>query len=226
MTTPLLAQNSPTQSYIEEEQTTNQFDRESWQKATSGIDFSEALDHKKAAKKQAEERTKDRNTFSFKGGLSTAFAIILLTIFGGILLFFIIRFTLNSGQFTRNKKINSQNQAFSLEEIEEDLEAKDPTRLIEQAIQSGDFRLALRLYYLKVIRELSLTGAVRWKKDKTNGDYVRELKSVALRPSFKSLTYTFDKIWYGNQVLEQEEFTALQSEFEDLLNKIPQYENK
>ncbi|MEN0049301.1 MAG: DUF4129 domain-containing protein, partial [Bacteroidota bacterium] len=198
-----------------------EFNQSDWERAIGDIDYSKDLEKDQPKKKK---ESKERRDISFNPGFSKSFATVLLVIIGVALLVLLLRLTLGAQAKARNKKIKANQEVTSLEEIEENLTANDPTSLIEQAIQSGNYRLALRLYYLKIIRELSLTGAIEWKKDKTNGEYLRELKVNQLRSPFRSVTIAFERIWYGNRAIDQEEFMRLQPEFDQLLNTIPKNE--
>lgn len=100
------------------------------------------------------------------------------------------------------------------------MDNNDPTSAIERAIQLGDFRLALRLYYLKTIRELSQAGHIQWKRDKTNGEYVRALLGNTLRTDFQQLTILFERIWYGNQSVTAIDFQDIRPRFDQFLVQI------
>jgi len=218
----VVAQNNESDRlYQQESLTKRDFKQSDWERATGDIDYSKDLKRDKPKKKK---EPKERRGISFDTGFSKSFAIVLLVIIGAVLLILLLRLTLGVSEKARNKKINAVHEAMTLEEIEENLETHDPSYLIEQAIQHGNYRLALRLYYLKVIRELSLNGVIEWKKDKTNSDYLRELKLDQLRAPFRSVTFAFERIWYGNRLLDREEFMRIQPEFDHLLNDIPKNE--
>jgi hypothetical protein len=71
------------------------------------------------------------------------------------------------------------------------------TRLAE-AEQAGNYRLALRLGYLQLLKLLTDRGLIRWQPDKTNHAYLAELPSAGpLRPAFQELTRQFEYVWYG-----------------------------
>lgn len=224
MTFLIIGQNNEvTPSYQQEEVNKRTFKQSDWERAVGDIDYSKDLKRAKPKKKK-EGEPKEKRDISFNLGFSKSFATVLLVVIGTALLVLLLRLTLGTQAKARNKKIKATQEAISLEEIEENLTANDPTNLIDQAIQNGNYRLALRLYYLKIIRELSLTGAIEWKKDKTNGDYLRELKKNQLRSPFRSVTIAFERIWYGNRLLDREEFMRIQPEFDHLLNTIPKNE--
>ncbi len=68
---------------------------------------------------------------------------------------------------------------------------------IEEAVAGSDYRRAVRLLYLKALRELDEQNLIVWRWEKTNQDYIDELRNASLRRPFVELTYLFEYIWYG-----------------------------
>jgi len=70
---------------------------------------------------------------------------------------------------------------------------------IAQAEAVGNRRLALRLGYLQLLKQLTDRDFIAWQPDKTNQIYLRELAASypAGRPAFAELTRQFDYSWYG-----------------------------
>jgi hypothetical protein len=70
---------------------------------------------------------------------------------------------------------------------------------IAQAEATGNRRLALRLGYLQLLKQLTDRDFIDWQPDKTNQTYLRELAASypAGRPAFAELTRQFDYSWYG-----------------------------
>nr|WP_262904575.1 DUF4129 domain-containing protein [Hymenobacter lucidus] len=81
----------------------------------------------------------------------------------------------------------------------EDIHALDFNALLGEAEAAGNYRLAVRLGYLFVLKQLTDQGLVQWQPDKTNHDYLRELSAGTLRPAFRELTQQFEYVWYGEQ---------------------------
>ncbi|GAB2768189.1 hypothetical protein GCM10027175_01250 [Hymenobacter latericoloratus] len=86
----------------------------------------------------------------------------------------------------------------------EDLHALDLETQLTEAEQQRNYRLAVRLGYLSVLRQLSDKGLIRWQPDKTNHDYLYELPTGPLPEAFRELTRQFEYVWYG----EQDDLTA------------------
>ncbi len=79
----------------------------------------------------------------------------------------------------------------------EDIHALDFQTLLQEAETNGNHRLAVRLGYLEVLKQLTDQGLIRWQPDKTNHDYLYELPSGPLATAFRELTQQFDYVWYG-----------------------------
>lgn len=213
-------------AYTEMPQSHRPFDETSWEDARAGIDYSKELEKEEQEEEEEEQASDLSEMEQEEAGWNTEalpkLAIILLIVLTAALVAFILYYQWKNAK-PRNEKIDASGN-LTLEEIEEDLDKKDPSGALERALQREDYRLALRLYYLKVIRELSLSGVIVWKREKTNGSYVRELGKHPLRLSFTDLTHIFERIWYGNQAISASDFQHIQPQFDQFLQSINQYE--
>ncbi|WP_245328349.1 DUF4129 domain-containing protein [Hymenobacter aquaticus] len=81
----------------------------------------------------------------------------------------------------------------------ENIHALDFNALLAEAEAAGNYRLAVRLGYLAVLKQLTDRGLIQWQPEKTNHDYLRELTARPLRPAFRELTQQFEYVWYGEQ---------------------------
>ncbi|WP_310393629.1 DUF4129 domain-containing protein [Hymenobacter sp.] len=68
---------------------------------------------------------------------------------------------------------------------------------IAEAEAAGNFRLATRLGYLEVLKQLTDRGLIHWQPDKTNHAYLAELTAGPLRDAFRAATREFEYVWYG-----------------------------
>lgn len=83
-------------------------------------------------------------------------------------------------------------------EFEEDIHRIDFNKLIAEAIAQKDLRKAVRLHFLKLLKELSDKGAIQWQINKTNKDYSLELSGKGNSGLFKELVLLYEYIWYGD----------------------------
>ncbi len=91
---------------------------------------------------------------------------------------------------------------------------------IKKAVSNGNLRLAIRLLYLKSLKELSNKNYIIWDASKTNSQYLRELKDQNMREQFGRLTLQFEYAWYGNFELNPSDFSDAQQEFSSFQKQI------
>jgi len=84
---------------------------------------------------------------------------------------------------------------------------------ISQAVNNQNYRLAVRLLYLKSLKKLSDGGRIEWRPDKTNSQYVNEIIHPAQKSSFKKLTLQFEYVWYGDFSIDKESFRRIDTSF-------------
>lgn len=99
------------------------------------------------------------------------------------------------------------------QEFDEDIDAMDFDALIVSAVDAGNFRRAVRLLYLKTLKDLSDKGMVEIRREKTNADYLREISSPGLRAPFSDVTLLFEYVWYGDIPVDGALFPRLRETF-------------
>ena len=90
---------------------------------------------------------------------------------------------------------------------------------INKAVESKDYRLAVRFLFLRLLKDLSSKGFLQLGKDNTNRDYLRQLQGTPHYSSFLRLTRHFEFCWYGQFELDKEKFSAIRNEFDFLEQK-------
>ena len=140
---------------------------------------------------------------------SILFYIICLVIVVGLI---IIIMRMNSiGIFSRKNAKDKTDLGFS--ELDEDINSIDFDKMIDEAIKSGMYRRAVRLNFLRALKQLSDKSLIQWEINKTNRDYFYELKNDSIRDGFKDITYIYEYVWYGNLEIDSEKFSRLATSF-------------
>lgn len=103
---------------------------------------------------------------------------------------------------------------------EEIINNQDIQSLIDQALKDKNYRLAVRFYYLFTLQQLSGKELIDWQVQKTNHEYIYEIKSNELRSQFGRLTDIYDYIWYGNFEVDEGAFAKAQLAFHKISNEI------
>ncbi len=200
----LFAQSSQ-EIYFEKNIEQHQFDDTKYNSLTEGINYSE--EKKEKEKKEEKERSEQQ----FEGiGPILKFTIIILGIV--LIAFLLIKALTGDNIFSPSDKKIKPLQ-IDLEKIEENLENAELEDPIKQAISDGNYSLATRLYYLFILKELSLQKKITWKKDKTNGEYLRELAGSPFFKTIQETTLVFEKIWYGKMIVSEQDFLTIEPIF-------------
>jgi hypothetical protein len=108
------------------------------------------------------------------------------------------------------------------------LEEQSPTeiplteleRLLQEALSKGDFRGAIRIYFIFIIRDLAQKNWIRWEKDKTNFQYLREMSGKAEYNEFNRSVSYFEIIWYGKREIDKNTFEQIRPDFTRFLDKL------
>lgn len=145
-------------------------------------------------------------------------------VIGGIvalIVWLFIKLNPGKGLGAKNKE-----QEIFLSEEQEIIENKDIEALIKEAIAKGDLRLAVRYYYLLILRELKDNQFIAYEQEKTNEDYLKEIKSSQLSSPFEKLTHLYDFVWYGNFSINSQQYKTAEEDFLTLKQQInsPSYD--
>jgi hypothetical protein len=90
---------------------------------------------------------------------------------------------------------------------------------LEKAIAMHEYKLAVRILYLKTIKHLSETALIKWKKDKTNALYVSEMIGHPLGKHFAFLTRVYEQAWFSSYEIDNARYFLISNEFTLFLNK-------
>jgi len=107
-----------------------------------------------------------------------------------------------------------------LTEDEDIIQNQDIQQLINQALQNKNYRLAIRYYYLSILKKLSDAEMIQWEAQKTNTDYTKELADTSLLKQFKAITKLYDYIWYGSFEVNESSYVQAEREFKSIGNQI------
>ena len=66
---------------------------------------------------------------------------------------------------------------------------------------------------LATLQGLATAGLIHWRPEKTNRDYLRELREAALRDPFADITRVFDFAFYGHLDLDADAYGRVREVF-------------
>lgn len=142
--------------------------------------------------------------------------VIGYTAIFGLLAFLIYLFIKQALNDPSRKSISTNSALFSDQTAPHDVADLDLEALLREALAQNNLRIAVRLYYIKLLKHLNNEGFIRWEKDKTNRDYANELASNGFSNEFKKIMTAYEYVWYGERTPSPQEFTVLESNFKTL----------
>jgi len=214
---------STRKGYASEPVRVKEFDQKKWNELVRGKDYSETQPARKRnawgkdtaktasskngpriesdEKDSDEEQEGSDDTKSSTGGTAGS-PMVSMIVYGLAIaiIAYILFLVFKNVSFRTNKKI-SKPRAPDPAHVE-DIHELEIDKLLDDAVGSGNHRLAIRIYYLGLLQALDERGFIHWKKDKTNRDYLAELFSKnRYYNEVKRLTLAYEEVWYGDHQL-------------------------
>ena len=143
---------------------------------------------------------------------------------GGVIIFLLVVYFIfkavmnNEGQWVFGK--SSDKNIIPVTDIESDLSITDFKKLTKDAENNQEFRLAVRYYYLWILKRLSSFEIIEYDVDKTNSDYYNEISKKEIKEQFSYASYLYNYIWYGEFNVNDLEFRKAKKSFVQFINSI------
>ena len=150
-------------------------------------------------------------------GLATAnysasmFRYIIIAVFIALIVFVVIKFTGVDFKLFSGK---SKTIIVPYTESSDNIHEIDFKTEIDKAIMSANYRLAVRLMYLRSLKKLNNNNLINWQPEKTNQTYIKEIADPHKREQFSLLTTQFEYIWYGEFFIDKENFNQVKSNYD------------
>lgn len=157
----------------------------------------------------------NHNTQSTFDGFSWVFIIALIAA-----VLFLLSILLNEGSgnwFHKSRNTSlKDHQTFNVETAD----PNDFKQLISKAENNNDYRLAIRYNYLLVLKSLSLKNIIEIEDDKTNVEYLNEIKNTDLNNAFSKVLYVYNYTWYGEFSINAQQYNIAKNNFQSLIKTI------
>ena len=185
---------------------------ESWKKAAGEIDYSRDRPEEVREHTPSPE-VPELPDFSW---LSTLVQIIaVVTVIAGIGWWVYKMMSMPS-----NRRLPSNEHQITPDDLESRIHETDLEKHLRDALARGEYNLAVRIHYLQIIRALSEKKYIRWSKEKTNREYLRELRNTKMEEPVRNITGVYERIWYGNRLTDQEDYLLLAPDFINVLRQV------
>lgn len=159
-----------------------------------------------------------RDLFSVNAGSGDWDQLLLFVLFASALVYVIIRLL----KITTFRIFYGNKAGKPLEALveEENIHEMDFEKLLREATEEKNYRLAIRLCYLWALKMLADANHLHWEPGKTNHDYLRELRTSPLNGGFRELSYYFEYAWYGNFSVTADLFARVNGIFTEWKTRI------
>lgn len=166
-----------------------------------------------------EKKKKDGSrSIRFDDERPTWISTVLWVLIVGVFLALVIYYMAESGLFRRKNKLPEE-KGGDLEEMPEDIFAINYQKEIDKAVANGDYRLAVRLHYLHLLKKMTSKNLIRYEQDKTNMDYLMQLHGTAYYHDFFRVTLHYEYSWYGKFAVNAETYQLILQDIQKLDNR-------
>ena len=151
-------------------------------------------------------------------GITTVIRYIIYGILILVLFYFLKFFFYKDVSWALWKK--KKNGIQQLESDDEINHLTDFETMIRKSLNDGNKRMAVRYYYLWLLNKLDAHHIISMNPEKTNSDYLYEIKNPDFKSSFAYLSYIYDYIWYGEAEVGDQDFIKVKDSFDRTLIQI------
>lgn len=148
---------------------------------------------------------------------SPAWNYVIIAAFVAVVLYLAIKYMHLENFFRKTPETIAVPYSESLKNIHE----ISFDRQISEAIEKRNFKIAVRLHYLSVLKRLNDAGLIAWQPDKPNSVYLQELREKKYQEPFGLLTRQFEYVWYGDFPLGEPAFRNIDRLFADFKKTLP-----
>ncbi|MDZ7900189.1 MAG: hypothetical protein U5N85_19475 [Arcicella sp.] len=179
---------------------------------------------RKASLKQKPKREDGREEVFQGFDIPVWIFTLLKWLFYGVLLFGVLMLILKGNfnfSFTpKNNKVDEIISETTAIESAEQLKSIGYEDQIQRAEEQGNYRLAIRLYYLWTLKKLIDGDLIQFHIKKTNRDYCQELAGKTVFDDFSQCTQYYNYVWFGEFNVDNSMYAKIKIQFKTLLNQL------
>jgi hypothetical protein len=177
-------------------------DSTTWKALTKELTYGDTLS---TEKKETASQSFHFNPFFSINSTLTKYVLFALVITALLyLLYRLIGSTILAG----DTKITKTQATFEILHDDEQMMQKDLQALLGEALRNKDYKSAIRILFIQSLQDLQAADQIKWKKEKTNRDYLNELSNTHSFVPFGSMVSLYEKAWYSKFNTTQEDLDA------------------
>lgn len=171
------------------------------------------------SKHKKEQKSKDINLgflerlFRFFANIENLLWIILGLIVVAAVLWFLSNNKINI--FGRGRRAVIPSDAVVNEQL---MQPEDLQLAINNAVTHQNYRLAVRLHYIYLLKKMAESGQIKFKEDATNMQYLTQVYGKPYYKDFFTVTRHYEYVWYGEMPIDADAYKIVAAAFSSLLN--------
>ena len=165
-------------------------------------------------------KSKEEDDYKPVGNPGWLNALLWIIAVGGFVIVLIWYLSSSNVGFFRRKDSTTKAEETGEEEMPEDIFAINYQREIDKAVAAGNYRLAIRLQYLRLLKNMAERHIISYRQDKTNFEYLFEMQQRPYYKEFFSITRHYEYSWYGKFNVSSEAYTVIQNDFNRLERQV------
>lgn len=114
---------------------------------------------------------------------------------------------------------DEKDKYFETEILKENIHEMDFDKLINEAESKERYNVAVRLLFLKLLKQLNDGNVISWEPNKTNREYYYEIKPGVLRNEYDKVSDYFERVWYGEYFITEGIYKRIKPDFISLGKK-------
>lgn len=148
------------------------------------------------------------------------FNTIILYIAIAVFVAFLIWYLINNNVILFRRKPASLKEEEKEDDIPEDIFSIQYKQAIQKALQNKNYRLAIRLQYLQLLKVMADKKIINYRPDRTNFDYLLQLRATDYYKDFFSVTRNYEYSWYGLFDISEQQYQKMEQGFDDFYKRV------
>ncbi len=180
-------------------------------------DENQGLDDLKRPKSDAPRTQKSNKNRDFGDGTVFKYIFIIIAI---VLVVFLIYYFFFKNPAKTDQKIESYDYSQTENINPEIIEKSQLETDLEKAIAAKDYRSAVRIYYILLLKALISKGHIKWVRRKTNTHYLAEMTTNKEFENFNKAVNMYEWTWYGKNNPSKEVFERFAAFYDNFLSRL------
>ncbi len=164
-----------------------------------------------ARNKKPEKTGSSKRSFFASRAFETLLILLAVVVF--VMLLVVYLGQNNAMVFRRTRTVAAQGEE---DEFDKDIFSISYDKEIGRAEQEGNYRMAIRLRFLRLLKTMSERQIIRYLQERTNLDYLMQLHGTDWYRSFFPLVRHFEYSWYGKFEVNADQYARVKADFDEI----------